>query len=56
MFVYTDLASAVPFSNTIEGLVYMKKPFVTRKVFLKISSKAVFYSIVFGLLASWLLL
>src|SRR5690554_4962091 len=25
MFVYADLSSAIPFSNTIEGLVYLKK-------------------------------
>ena len=25
MFVYTNLASAMPFPDTIEGLVYMKK-------------------------------
>ena len=55
MFVYTDFASAVPFSNTIEGLVYMKKPFVRRELFMKISFEAVFYSVLFGSLASWLL-
>ena len=28
MFVYADFASAIPFSNTIEGIVYLKKEFV----------------------------
>jgi len=55
MFIYADFASAVPFSNTIEGLVYMKKPFVRREIFLKISFEAVVYSVLFGLLATWLL-
>jgi hypothetical protein len=55
MFVYADLASAVPFSNTLEGLVYMKPRFVSRPVFLRIGAEAVIYSIAFGLLASWFL-
>jgi hypothetical protein len=33
MFVYADFASAIPFSNTIEGIVYLKKEFVKKKCF-----------------------
>lgn len=55
MFVYADLASAVPFSNTLEGLVYLKPRFVSRPVFLRIGTEALIYSIAFGLLAGWFL-
>lgn len=55
MFVYLDLCSACPFSNTIEGLVYMKKRFVEKSVFLKITSEALVYSLLFGGLGAWLL-
>jgi hypothetical protein len=55
MFVYADLASAVPFSNTLEGLVYLKPRFVSRPVFLRISVEAIVYSVAFGLLAGWFL-
>lgn len=56
MFVYADFASAVPFSNTIEGIVYLKKEFVERKVFGIILFEAVLYSLMFGLLSAWLLI
>lgn len=56
MFVYADFASAVPFSNTIEGLVYMKKEFVRKRVFLIIQLEAIFYSLLFGLLSAWFLI
>lgn len=55
MFVYADFGSAIPFSNTIEGLVYLKKEFVERKVFWTIQLEAIMYSIMFGLLSAWLL-
>ena len=55
MFVYADIASAVPFSNTLEGLVYLKPRFVSRPVFLRIGAEAVIYSVAFGLLTSWFL-
>lgn len=54
-FIYLDLCSACPFSNTIEGLVYMKKRFVEKSVFLKITSEAVVYSLLFGGFGAWLL-
>lgn len=56
MFVYADFSSAVPFSNTIEGLVYLKKEFVEKKVFWTIQLESIIYSILFGLFSAWLLL
>lgn len=55
MFVYADFCSAIPFSNTLEGLIYMKPEFVKRKVFWTIQMEAIIYSLLFGLAASWLL-
>jgi uncharacterized membrane protein YvlD (DUF360 family) len=56
MFIYADFASAIPFSNTIEGLVYLKKEFVTQRVFWTIQFEAILYSVLFGLLSAWLLI
>lgn len=56
MFVYADFASAIPFSNTIEGIVYLKKEFVVKRVFWTIQFEAILYSIMFGLLSAWILL
>jgi hypothetical protein len=56
MFVYADFASAIPFSNTIEGVVYLKKEFVAKKVFWTIQFEAIMYSLMFGLLSAWLLI
>src|SRR6056297_2851951 len=55
MIVYADFASAVPFSNTIEGILYMKKEFVERRVFWVIQLEAIIYSMMFGLLSAWFL-
>lgn len=55
MFVYADFGSAIPFSNTIEGLVYLKKEFVKKSVFWTIQLEAIIYSVLFGLLSGWLL-
>jgi len=55
MFVYADFASAIPFSNTIEGIVYLQKQFVEKRVFWTIQLEAIIYSIMFGLLSAWLL-
>jgi hypothetical protein len=55
MFVYADFASAVPFSNTVEGLVYLKKKFVEKKVFWTIQLEAILYSLMFGSLSALLL-
>ncbi len=48
MFVYTDFCSAVPFSNTLEGVVYMKPRFI-REAFLKTQVESVLYSVLMGL-------
>ena len=55
MFVYTDLAAATPFSNNIEGLVYLKKRFTRPDAFWRIQSEAILYSTLFGALATWTL-
>jgi hypothetical protein len=55
MFVYADFCSAIPFSNTIEGIVYLKKEFVEKRMFWTIQLEAIIYSILFGLLSGWLL-
>ncbi len=52
MFIYADFSSAIPFSNTIEGIVYLKKEFVKRNVFWTIQLEAIIYSIIFGLLSA----
>ncbi len=56
MFIYADFASAIPFSNTIEGIVYLKKKFVEKRVFWTIQFEAILYSAMFGLLSAWLLI
>ncbi|MGM0401128.1 MAG: hypothetical protein ACQEQT_07500 [Chloroflexota bacterium] len=55
MFVYTDFASAVPFPHNIEGFVYLRHRYLSRKAFWKLQFEIVIYSLMFGLLASWLL-
>jgi hypothetical protein len=55
MLIYADVACAVPFANTIEGLVYLQKPIVAPRVFWTIQLEAVTYSSLFGLGAAWLL-
>jgi hypothetical protein len=55
MFVYTDFSCAVPFSNTIEGMVYLKKEFVESKVFWTIQLESIIYSALFGLISALLL-
>ncbi|MDP3968513.1 MAG: hypothetical protein Q8Q02_09535 [Nocardioides sp.] len=55
MFVYADLAAATPFSNNIEGLVYMKRKFIRSDVFWRIQSEAIIYSALFGGVAAWTL-
>jgi hypothetical protein len=55
MLIYADVASASPFPNTIEGLVYLRDRFVTASAFWRIQSEAVIYSLLFGLTAAWVL-
>ncbi len=52
MFIYADFASAIPFSNTIEGIIYLKKEFVEKKVLWTIQLEAMTYSILFGILSA----
>ncbi len=55
IFVYADFCSAIPFSNTLEGLIYMKPEYVRPIVFWTIQMEAIIYSVIFGLASSWLL-
>lgn len=55
MLVYADVASASPFPNTIEGLVYLRERFITASAFWRLQSEAVIYSLLFGLVAAWAL-
>ncbi len=55
MFVYADFASAIPFCNTVEGLIYLRPRYVTRRLFLTIQVEAVLYSLMFGAAAAWFL-
>ncbi|WP_462225781.1 hypothetical protein [Alkalibacterium sp.] len=53
MFIYTDVASAVPFPHNIEGFVYMKPKYLKRNAVGKLYFEIIIYSIVFGFLISW---
>jgi hypothetical protein len=55
MFIYADFCSAIPFSNTLEGLIYMKPEYVKSRIFWTIQMEAIIYSILFGLAAGWFL-
>ncbi|MDG6222058.1 MAG: hypothetical protein IAX21_08105 [Candidatus Bathyarchaeota archaeon] len=55
MFIYTDFASAIPFSNNIEGFVYMKKRYLKMDSFWKLYLETIMYSLIFGFLAAWYL-
>ncbi len=52
MYVYTDLAAATPFSNTIEGILYMK-PHIIRRAFWPTQLEALIYALLMGLAAAW---
>jgi len=56
MLVYADFSSAVPFSNTIEGWVYLKKEYVQKNAFWTILLESIMYSLLFGLLSAWILI
>lgn len=55
MFIYADLASAVPFPNTIEGFVYLKEEYIHLDAFITIQFEAVLYSLIFGFAVGWFL-
>jgi hypothetical protein len=55
MLIYADIASASPFPNTIEGLVYLRERYVTASAFWRLQSEALIYSALFGAFAAWLL-
>ncbi len=55
MLIYADIASASPFPNTIEGLVYLRQRFINPSAFWRLQSEAVIYSVLFGAFGAWLL-
>lgn len=55
MFIYTDLASSVPFISTLEGHMYLKDRYMKKIDFWKLYLETFFYSLIFGLLAAWFL-
>jgi hypothetical protein len=55
MFVYMDIASAVPFIANIEGFVYLKERYLKKENIWKIQIEMVIYSLLFGFFTSWLL-
>jgi hypothetical protein len=55
LYVYADLASSVPFSSTVEGLVYMKERFVKGR-FLRFQVESLVYATAMGLVVGGLVL
>jgi hypothetical protein len=55
MFIYTDFASAIPFSHNLEGFVYMKERYLKKEFLGKLYFEMIIYSLTFGFLASWFL-
>lgn len=55
MLIYSDFASGVPFPGNLEGFVYMRERYLKRELFGKLYFEMITYSIMFGLLTSWLL-
>lgn len=55
MILFSDVAGAVPFPHNIEGMVYMKQKYMKKEAVGKLYFEILIYGIVFGLLASWLL-
>jgi hypothetical protein len=56
MYIYTDIASAVPFPHNIEGFVYLKERYRKKGFIWKLHLEILLYSILFGILAGWLLI
>jgi hypothetical protein len=54
MYVYTDLAAATPFSNNIEGILYLK-PHIIEKAFWPTQIEALLYATMMGAAAAWFL-
>jgi|GEM_PF-336336 len=55
MFVYTHIGSAAPCPDNIEGLIYMKRKYLSRSGFLKFQSEMLLYSTTFAAGAAWFL-
>lgn len=55
MLVFSDMASASPFTHNIEGFVYLKPRYLRKKAIVKLYSETLIYSVLFGFLVSWFL-
>jgi hypothetical protein len=55
MFVYTDFASAIPFPHNIEGFIYLKDRYLKKSAFWKLQFEMIVFSLLFGLVSSWIL-
>jgi len=55
MFIFTHLSSASPGPDNIEGFVYMKERYFSKRAFMKFQGEMLLYSIVFAGFAAWLL-
>lgn len=55
MFIYTHLSCAAPCADNIEGFVYMKDRYFKKSTFIKFQFEMITYSLLFSLLAGWLL-
>jgi hypothetical protein len=55
MLVFTDMASASPFTHNIEGFVYLQPKYLRKKAIVKLYLEMLIYSVIFGLLAGWFL-
>jgi hypothetical protein len=54
MFIFTHIACAAPCPDNIEGFVYMKNQYFKRSSFLKFQFEMILYSLMFGILISWI--
>ncbi len=55
LFIYTHLSSAAPCIDNIEGFIYMKEQYIKKRAFLNFQREMIIYSLVLGILFSWLL-
>lgn len=54
MFIFTHIACAAPCPDNIEGFIYMKSKYFSKSSFLKFQFEMILYSILFGILMSWI--
>lgn len=55
LFIYTHLSSVAPCLDNIEGFIYMKERYIKKSAFLNFQREMIIYSLLMGILFSWLL-